>query len=215
MKDANKSFEQIDAEINKLSEERNQLFRRIEPLEDKLAAKYRRIEKLTALRSQKKIDEKSFTWEELLHETGSGSDMVRYHECNRRLGELGLTSSGYVPSIEQKQVQISVPHDADDAKLAEKKKGIETILPFLKAYDDDHYKLDGVIAVDVMERTLSEYGIYNGRYQPSTGKWFLCKTAYGRAELRGSYDSLDEFLTMLRDKHPYPGPERDYEEDYE
>lgn len=213
MKDADKSIEQIDAEIEKLANERNELFKRIKPLEDKLVSKYNRIKKLEELKSKKKIADKSFTLEELLHETGHGSDMVRYYECENRLRELGLRTSGYISAIQQKQVQISVAHDASDEDIAKVKAGIETLLPLLKPYDDNHYNLEGVIAFDIMESTLAEYGIWNGRYQPSTGKWFLCKTTYSRPELKGTYESLDEFLVMLKVKHPYPGPSHNYDED--
>lgn len=218
MKDADKSIEQLDAEIAKVEAERAELFIKQKLINDGLLRTHQRIRELNELRSQRKIAEGSYTWEELLHETGYGVDMVRYHECYRRLHELGLSTTGYIPTIQQKQIQISVPHDADAATMAKIKSGIETVLPFLKQFDDDYYDLDGVVAFEIItEATLSEYGIYNARFQASTGKWFLCKTAYRQRKIKGEYDSLEEFLLTLKVSHPYPADERvdyDYDDDY-
>lgn len=212
MKDADKSIEQIDAEIAKLAEERNQLFRRIKPFEDLLVSKYRRIEKLTELRDTKKIQTGELDWPALLEETGN-TGMAMYREAEKRLREYGLGHSGYIPETQQRCIRVSVAFDASDEDLAKKAEGIKLILPHLKVNAKDRYRDGEGIYIDVMEDTLSEHGSYGCWYVPKTGKWELWIVRYGSPSKLSTHDSIEEFLLMLKDKHPYPGPERDYWED--
>ena len=95
MKDALKSVVQLDADIDSIKSQRDELFAKMRPIDAALNRTSKRLETLIEMRDTKRIENERLDWTALLEENGSGG-MVMYKECEKRLREFGLGQSGYI-----------------------------------------------------------------------------------------------------------------------
>lgn len=122
---------------------------------------------------------------------------VTHKALNNALAGFGMQSNGYHPDTMQRCVEIclySKDHPEGAQRLAETFDGLQKLLPYVEPIDDFKY-------FSVLERTLSEFGVYTLHIGDKTCE--LRKTTYGSERIIFSSNSLLETLEYIQVHHPY------------
>ena len=134
------------------------------------------------------------SWEWVLEESGIGCDMSRHHYCEKRLEEIGLGHSCYLPEIQQKIIQVSIIK-GDAKSLQKTKNGLKIILPHIKTASKG--VSSGYKYIGIFEHTLSAGGSY----------YLLINDKEIKLNINNrtilSFKDLDESLKYIQENHYY------------
>ena len=200
--------EELETALEETKAERKKLFAEQSRVNKLLTTNYNKLEKLTAESTNRTIQSGEADWSYLL-ETDGGSNMVKYNELNRRLNEIGLRQSGYHPETQQYCIQLILYKYADDAEERLKKTidGFMEVLPYLKPDPKTNE-----IHVDVLESTLSQFGVYDFFFKKEDGEYF------GQIRFTYSNDTewlpIDDFWAEAVAQCPYDRPEEDEDDEW-
>lgn len=202
MKDQDKSLEQLSEELVQLRDARQQLIDKRTPIETALARNATRQEKVQNLIDEKRISTGGYSISELLEANSGG--MEKYRHMQKKVQEWGFSgTNGYRPDTGQYCLQFKVNRVREEGELDKLEEAFNKILPELKTASDDELGLDEVVYFDLLEETFSELGIYFVYAQPQSGKYFLCRTTYGRTSQLEEFQTCREMLEYLAARHSY------------
>lgn len=139
-------------------------------------------------------------WEYLLHETGSTS-MARYKAAHAAVADLipaatygPITFSGYLPTIQQRALQIALIKN-DHQLTSAVCKALEEILPHVKKLEDE--ELGPYKRVSIMESSLSERGSFCIAIDEERQIYRVYNTRYSKQDVMCEGKTLLEVLTYV------------------
>lgn len=183
----------LDKHIAELEAERSVLLGKKLIMDEQLLTLHKLIQAAKNERDNLLIADKKFDWEWLLHEDGMTSD-AKYRECQRSLELFGLSSSGYLPEIQQRCVQVALYH-GDPGSFEKAILGLKAILPFLKK------NTAGLKYIKVLEYSLSASGSFG---LTTDDVVFNLEHARGyRINNLKSFDSLESAISYIQEHHYY------------
>lgn len=151
------------------------------------------------------------TWEWLLEETGYASSK-RYKACQAALNKLGLRSDTYNPAINQRIVTVCIRKNSKkDVRRAFE--ALTELLPHIKLMLSDDEPPQVYAYINVLEKTLSEHGVYYLAINETIGLYELRCERYRSSSTVKRADGLLELLTYLSVNCYYNGYGDDSEED--
>ena len=183
------------AEIEKNEAKREDLFKQKEPIDRSLTRLYNRNQKLADRIAKIKAGRKTIDWGWLLFEDDRGG-MEKHNLRELKLRELGLGTSGYYPEIQQTKLQISLVKN-DPESLRQQLKGLKKLLKYLKP------AADGYKVVDIFERTLSRYGVYDLLINEEKEEYLIRVTQYHHPEILHRFKTLKDALELIQNDYYY------------
>lgn len=189
-------LKKVTEQLDTLHQDIEGINKEMAPLQRKLDRLYSKREKLIELKDKLDVDEvedKDLDDQIKYHLVYTHSQSThRYKATQKFFRSLGVYSHGYFPHTMQTGIQISIKRD-DEKKVVEQIR--DTLLKVIK-----HVKPlgDGYKHIDIMEHTLSEYGVYELVFD---NMWRILKTTYSRPEIRKSFKTLDEALSYIQEHH--------------
>jgi len=187
------------AEIEANESKRQELFKKMKPIERSLTRLSKRnetlrdtISKYKALKIEKlgKVD-----WEWLLYTSYSDTSMEKFRLRDRELSKLNLTSNGFLPEINQVQIQVMLKR-GDRESLMKTKRGLKKVLKYIKP-------IKGWKHINIAEVTCSQYGVYFMVISEDDSKIEIRQTVYHKTETLHKFDNLNDALLTIQERYYY------------
>jgi hypothetical protein len=137
------------------------------------------------------LNAKKSDWDYILS-CDHNQSMAHYNYCRDKLNELGVSSHGYHPEVNQTAIQLKLVKGKPETK-SKTIKAIITLLPHL-------IPVNGIIRFSILESTCGEYGIYQLIMKK---KWELIFTRYGNTSIQKTFDTLKEAIDYIYENHYY------------
>jgi len=199
-----RSLSVVDADIQKVETERDNLFKQKVPIDLALTKSYNKLERLQKERDELMLSSSKIPdWEFLL--STKGESMARYYAAQKALADIGLGSDGEFLATKQRGIKVSLNYQ-DTKQVEATLSGLKTIVPFLKP-------INNVIAISIFEHTLSEFGVYHLILASKGQKCKITKITYGREEELSKFNTWKEALTYISKRLWYEGYPGDDDED--
>lgn len=144
-----------------------------------------------------------------IHDDGR-SDMDHYRAKKRFFNSIGLSTSGYNPTIEQVSFELEVYSGFTNAM--EVHAGIMKVLPHMKLRSYDDY--DDVKRFSIFEHTCSHDGSYSLLYDPSDSTWIITKLRYYSLSTIKVYTDLRDALVYISKNLSRDEPDEDDDYNY-
>ena len=187
-----KTIKQLQAEVDKLEQEREELFKKKAPIDARLRTTYHSIERKNNQIAKLKLKNKKTDWQWLLEAFPESE--AKHKALNEALEKIGLMNSGYFVETEQTAVTVALTK-GDPESLDKTLAGLEKIIRYLKPLDD------GYVHVDIFDRELSRFYSYTLLINKETGK---CRIHTSRSiDEWEDFKDLKAALTVIQNKYWY------------
>lgn len=204
MKIKDRTTEELESTLISSNAKVDELFKKITPMQNRVIRLRKSIDLINAEISRRKIDSMvGIDWDFLLYSDWRG-DLVRQRRLNTELSKYDLQSSGYIEETHQAAIKIAMI-EGDQGNLARTEEGLNIVLPHLKPLSDDY------IHICVLERTLSQYGVY--RLKIKDGEVGLDRTVYSRMSRLKTWKTIHEALEYIQKQYPYQKKDDDDDTD--
>lgn len=172
---------------------------------------YNKLENVNAELDQRYLLSHSESdWPFLLEEVGNTS-MTRYKAAQNAFakivpttGSTGITPigfSGYLPSIQQRSIQISMINGDHQLTVAAVKALEEQLLPHVKKVEDD--EIGPHKRLGIFEASLAEHGVYWIAIDEDRNMYDVYLTRYHTTHLHHKAKTLLDLLTYVEEHLPY------------
>lgn len=219
-KKTKETLKQIKAKITAARKAREPLSKEYDIISKKLQANYKLIEKYEVEHATLKLkldeEENKVDWAYLLSERDDGEGgMTKYYACGKALENYSLSHSGYFPDIKQRCCQVTLIKE-DISSYEKTLTGLKEILPFIKTWSPNHENEDyrGKKVFSIMEKTLSQYGVYNLVVDEPNSSYSIFKTTYGHTSIQQTFNSLEDSLKYIQSNVYYKTLKEEEEEEY-
>ena len=185
------TIQTLKSKITDLEAKREVLIKKKKPIEAALTRCYNQIKKLTEELSLEELKTKSDDLSYLLSPETWVTD-ANYRARDIWARKHGVSFQGHYLETKQPACQISLKKGQDITNLMET---INRIIP--------HYiPIEGAVIFQIMEVTLSEYGVFTLRVSPDSKTAKIIKTVYGTDHTVFS-GTLSDALTKIADEYWY------------
>ena len=189
-----KTIKQLQAEVDKLEQEREELFKKKAPIDARLITTYNTIKRKTNQIAKLKLKNKKTDWEWLLEAFPESE--AKYKALDEALRKIGLMNSGYFTETEQTAVTVALTK-GDPESLTQTLAGLKKILRYLKPLDD------GYVHVSIFDRELSRYNSYTLLINKETGKCRIHTSRIYTGKEWEDFKDLKAALTVIQNKYWY------------
>jgi hypothetical protein len=170
----------LTARREELKAQRNDIFEQIKPLQDQASSIGQEIASLNesiTIETLKMDMTEQERFDFLMHESGSGTDKIRYAASQKFIESFGLYGMGYRAFSQQRSVDVFI-YKLDLERNAKSIAGLKHLIPLFKPMDKDGNKI-----INIFTQEHYIYALPDGK--------FSLRSNYPDKD----FDSLEELFT--------------------